>query len=188
MASCYERNNKTSTDRKAIDVLKSQAAESRSSACAVTRGEVVLINLNVLLVEDNPDDERMTLRALQKAGVEHVTVARDGAEAISCLFENGDDALPHLVLLDLKLPKLNGLEVLERIRSDERTTSLPVVILTSSDDETDIATGYKLRANSYVQKPVDYSKFMDIIGALGTYWGSINVSPIRAGTEVFRCG
>lgn len=135
----------------------------------------------ILLVEDNANDEYLTLRALKKHNVANdVVVARDGVEALDYLFATGSHAgrdareLPLVVLLDLKLPKVDGLEVLRRIRDDERTRLLPVVILTSSNEERDVLHGYKLGTNSYVQKPVDFTAFMDAVGQLGLYWLMLN--------------
>jgi two-component system response regulator len=140
----------------------------------------------ILLVEDNPKDEALTLRALKKSGIiNEVVVARDGAEALDYLFGNGTQPasaeLPTMVLLDLKLPKVDGLDVLKRIREDERTKLLPVVILTSSNEEEDRLKGYKLGANSYVRKPVGFNEFADAVRQLGLYWFVLNepVPPIR---------
>lgn len=141
----------------------------------------------IFLVEDNPDDEALTLRALQKNNITNeVIVARDGAEAIDYFFGPGKDPgedgkrLPQVVLLDLKLPKIDGLEVLRRIRSDPRTRLLPVVILTSSKEERDIVEGYGLGANSYVRKPVDFARFVEAVRELGLYWLLLNESPPAA--------
>lgn len=138
----------------------------------------------ILLVEDTHSDELLTLRALASNKLDHrVDVARDGAEALDYLFAAGKHAarnareLPEVVLLDLKLPKIDGLEVLRRIRTDPRTRNLPVVILTSSQEERDIVSGYKLGVNSYVRKPVDFEDFMEAVGKLGLYWGRINQPP-----------
>ncbi len=135
----------------------------------------------ILLVEDNPDDEALTLRALKKNNIQNeVVIARDGAEALDYLFAAGAYAgrdariLPSVTLLDLKLPKIDGLEVLKRIRADERTRFLPVVILTSSKEEQDLINGYKLGANSYIRKPVDFSQFIDAVRQLGLYWLLLN--------------
>lgn len=135
----------------------------------------------ILLVEDNANDEYLTLRALKKHNIANdVVVARDGVEALHYLFGDGDHAgrdtreLPIVVLLDLKLPRVDGLEVLRRVRGDDRTRVLPVVILTSSNEERDVINGYKLGTNSYVQKPVDFSAFMDAVGQLGLYWMMLN--------------
>jgi two-component system response regulator len=138
----------------------------------------------ILLVEDNPDDEALTLRALRKANVgNEVTVVRDGAEALDFLFATGAHAgretsiMPQVVLLDLKLPKIDGLEVLRRVRADHRTKLLPVVILTSSDEEQDRIRGYALGANSYVRKPVDFTQFAEAVRQLGLYWLVLNQPP-----------
>ncbi len=133
----------------------------------------------IMLVEDNPKDEALTLRGLKKSGIiNEVVVARDGAEALDYLFGNGTQPasvdLPIVVLLDLKLPKIDGLEVLKRIREDERTKLLPVVILTSSNQEEDRLRGYKLGANSYVRKPVGFNEFADAVRQLGLYWFVLN--------------
>lgn len=140
----------------------------------------------ILLVEDNPDDEALTLRALSKHNiVNSVVVARDGAEAVDFLFGTGahagraTDELPQIVLLDLKLPKLDGFEVLRRIRGHERTRTLPVVILTSSKEERDVAQGYRDGCNSYVRKPVDFDEFIEAARQLGMYWLLLNEGPSR---------
>jgi two-component system response regulator len=142
----------------------------------------------ILLVEDNPDDEALTLRALKKNNIlNEVVVARDGAEALDYLFGTGrhsgrDLSLqPTLVLLDLKLPKVDGLEVLKRLRADARTHLQPVVILTSSREERDIIAGYKLGANSFIRKPVDFEQFMEAVRQLGLYWLVLNIGPPRGG-------
>ncbi len=135
----------------------------------------------ILLVEDDPADEALTIRALQDNCIgNEVVVAHDGAEALDYLFGTGSYAgrdvtdLPQVVLLDLKLPKIDGLEVLQRIRTDARTKYLPVVILTTSDEEDDLARGYKFGANSYVRKPVAFDEFMTVVKQLGLYWVIIN--------------
>lgn len=131
----------------------------------------------ILLVEDNPDDEVLTLRALRKNNImNEVIVARDGQQALDYFFGEGATArlAPTVVLLDLKLPKIDGLEVLRRIRADQRTCSQPIVILTSSKEEQDIITGYRLGANSYIRKPVDFSQFIEAIRQLGLYWLVLN--------------
>lgn len=135
----------------------------------------------ILLVEDNPKDEALTLRALNKANVlNQVVVARDGVEALDYLFARGAHvnrdpaAVPELILLDLKLPKIDGLEVLKTLRLDERTKLLPVVILTSSVEEQDLVRGYSLGANSYVRKPVDFVQFSEAVRQLGLYWLVLN--------------
>ena len=138
----------------------------------------------ILLVEDNPDDEELTLRALKKNNIQNeVVVARDGAEALDYLFGTGAHTgrdlrvMPAVTLLDIKLPKVDGLEVLRRLRTDERTKLLPVVILTSSKEEQDLLTGYKLGANSYIRKPVDFLQFNEAVRNLGLYWLLLNESP-----------
>ena len=135
----------------------------------------------ILLIEDNPDDEALTLRALKKNNIKNeVVVAHDGAEALDYLFGTGSytgrdlTIMPQLTLLDLKLPKVDGLEVLRRLRADELTRLLPVVILTSSNEEQDRNNGYGLGANSYVRKPVDFGQFIDAVRQLGLYWLILN--------------
>ena len=135
----------------------------------------------ILLVEDNPDDEALTLHALENNKIGNkVYVARNGVEALDYVFCTGSHAgrdaedLPAVVLLDLKLPKIDGLEVLRRIRADDRTRLLPVVLLTSSNEEEDRLKGYSLGANSYVRKPVDFDAFMHAAGQLGMYWLLLN--------------
>ena len=128
----------------------------------------------ILLVEDNADDEQLTLRAMRQSEVPNIIrVARDGAEALDHLFAPGAK-MPDLILLDLKLPKLSGLEVLQRLRQDERTSGLAVVVLTSSDEEKDIVESYNLGANSFIRKPVDFDEFIDAVRQLGLYWLSMN--------------
>jgi len=138
----------------------------------------------ILLVEDNPDDEALTVRALRKNNISNeVVVARDGVEALDYLFGTGVHAgrdtsdKPQVILLDLKLPKIDGLEVLRRLRADDRTKLLPVVILTSSKEEQDLVDGYSLGANSYIRKPVDFTQFTRAVGQLGLYWLLINEAP-----------
>jgi CheY-like chemotaxis protein len=135
----------------------------------------------ILLIEDNPDDEALTLRALEKNNIKNdVVVVRDGAEALDYLFGTGSYAgrdltiMPQLTLLDLKLPKVDGLEVLRRLRANEHTRLLPVVILTSSNEEQDRVNGYGLGANSYVRKPIDFGQFIDAVRQLGLYWLILN--------------
>ena len=133
----------------------------------------------ILLVEDNPDDELLTLRALKKTKlVNEIAVAHDGEEALDYLLneENGND-LPVMVLLDLKMPKVSGLEVLHAIRSNTRTKTLPVVVFTSSSEEKDIVESYSLGVNSYVRKPVDFSQFLEAVERIGLYWMVLNESP-----------
>jgi two-component system response regulator len=137
---------------------------------------------NILLVEDNPKDEALTLRALRKSNiVNRVDVARDGAEALDYLLspdaEGNHRPLPQLVLLDLKLPKVDGHEVLRRIRAEARTKLLPVVILTTSVEDADRLDGYRLGANSYVRKPVDFAHFVEAVAQLGLYWLVLNEQP-----------
>ena len=135
----------------------------------------------ILLVEDNPDDELLTLRALKKTKlVNEIAVAHDGEEALDYLLneENGND-LPVMVLLDLKMPKVSGLEVLHAIRSNARTRTLPVVVFTSSSEEKDIVESYNLGVNSYVRKPVDFSQFLEAVERIGLYWMVLNESPNR---------
>jgi len=138
----------------------------------------------ILLVEDNADDEALTLRALKKNNITNtIVVARNGVEALDYLFGTGQYAgrdtsvQPELILLDLKLPKVDGFEVLRKLRADERTKLLAVVILTSSTEQQDIVNGYGLGANSYVRKPVDFQHFMDAVRQLGLYWLVLNERP-----------
>lgn len=135
----------------------------------------------ILLVEDNPDDELLTLRAFKKHKIANpVIVAHDGQEAIDYLFDSGQ-RLPSIILLDLKLPKIGGLEVLKRLRADPRTELVPVIILTSSNQDSDLVAGYKLGCNSYIRKPVDFDKFVDAVGQLGLYWLVFNEPPPLGG-------
>lgn len=138
----------------------------------------------ILLVEDNPDDEELALLAFQRSNVANeVVVARDGTEALDYLFGTGPYAgrggaeLPQVVLLDLKLPKVDGLEVLQRVRADPRTRRLPVVVLTSSKEEQDLVESYDLGANSYVRKPVDFDRFLEAVRTLQMYWLVLNEAP-----------
>ena len=135
----------------------------------------------ILLVEDNPDDEDLTIRALRQNRIANaVVVARDGEEALRLLLGTGPDAappLPEVVLLDLKLPKVDGLEVLRRLRAEPRTRLLPVVVLTSSREDRDLVEAYALGANSYVRKPVDFAQFVEAVRQLGLYWLVLNEPP-----------
>jgi two-component system, response regulator len=135
-----------------------------------------MTNRPILLVEDNPDDEALTLRALKKNNIlNEVTVASDGAEALAILFpEGGGGMLPGLILLDLKLPKVDGLEVLRRIRADTRTRIVPVVVLTSSRLDDDVLASYHSGANGYVRKPVNFADFSAAVSALGVFWLQLN--------------
>lgn len=135
----------------------------------------------IFLVEDNPRDEELTLMALERNQIANdVVIARDGVEALDYLFGTGAYAgrdvndLPQVVLLDLKLPKVDGLEVLERLRADQRTRRLPVVVLTSSNEESDLLRSYDLHTNSYIRKPVDFNQFTDVVRQLGLYWLVLN--------------
>lgn len=143
-------------------------------------------NKMILLVEDNPDDEALTIRALKKNNIgNELSVVRDGAQALEFLFCTGAYAdrdpkdKPQVILLDINLPKVDGLEVLRRIRADESTRLLPVVILTSSKEEQDLIKGYSLGANSYVRKPVDFDQFVEAVRQLGLYWLVLNEIPPR---------
>ena len=138
----------------------------------------------ILLVEDNADDEALAIRALKRNNImNEVVVARDGVEALDYLFATGAHAgrdikeLPQVVLLDLKLPRVDGLEVLRQIRSDERTKRLPVVVLTSSKEDQDLMDSYNLGANSYIRKPVDFNQFTEAVRQLGMYWLVLNEPP-----------
>lgn len=135
--------------------------------------------IEILLVEDNPDDAELTLHALKKAKLANtVHLLRDGAEAIEYLIGgNGPAAHPRVILLDLKLPKISGLQVLQRIKADPRTKDVPVVVLTSSREDRDIAEAYKLGANSYIVKPVDFEGFTQAVSSLGLYWMVLNTAP-----------
>ena len=140
----------------------------------------------ILLVEDNPDDEALTLRAFSKNNIANeIIVAHDGAEALDYLFAQGshqgraEERLPQLILLDLKLPKIDGLEVLRQLRGHPVTSYLPVVILTSSREEQDLINGYRLGANSYIRKPVDFVQFVEAVRQLGLYWLVMNEPPPR---------
>ena len=149
-----------------------------------------IANRTILLVEDNPDDEELTLRALARNNIgNHVVVVRDGQEAIDWLEATGPHSgrdvhdTPALILLDLKLPKVDGIDVLRRIRANHKTALVPVVILTSSKEDRDRASGYQGGANSYVQKPVDFNEFVDAVRQLGMYWLMLNEPPPTSSSE-----
>jgi two-component system, response regulator len=133
----------------------------------------------IVLVEDNPDDQTLTLRALKKQNLANdIIVLSDGVEALEYLLDP-EKPLPNLVLLDLKLPKLDGLQLLRRLRNEPRTQLLPVVVLTSSDEDRDVIEGYRLGANSYIRKPVDFNQFSEAVRQLGLYWLVLNQAPPR---------
>jgi len=138
-------------------------------------------NKIILLIEDNPDDIALTLRAFKKSNiVNEIIVLNDGVEALDYFFgDNTPAKMPELILLDLKLPKINGLEVLRRLRADDRTKLLPIVILTSSNEEQDIIESYNLGANSYIRKPVDFNQFTKAIQQLELYWLILNITPLQ---------
>jgi two-component system response regulator len=140
--------------------------------------------VEILLVEDNPQDLELTLRALRKGNLtNHIQVVRDGAEAVEFIFCEGQyvqrkiDNAPKVILLDLKLPKVDGLEVLRRVKSDPRTKSIPVVVLTSSKEQSDVVESYRLGANSYIVKPVNFDRFVTAVQELGMYWLLVNQAP-----------
>ena len=144
-----------------------------------------LEELDILLVEDNQDDVDLALHALRREKLaNNILVVRDGEEALDCLFCRGDfqhrsfDHPPKLVLLDLKLPKVDGMEVLKQVKSDSRTRTIPVVVMTSSKEERDLVASYNLGANSYIQKPVDFDKFRETVKTVGLYWLVINQPPV----------
>ena len=136
----------------------------------------------ILLVEDNPDDVSLTLRALKKNQIlNKVIVARDGSEALDFLFGTGDSPpidMPEVILLDINMPRMSGLEVLERIRADERTRLLPVVVMTTSDEDRDRIDSYRLGANSYISKPVEFEEFNKVVKQLGVFWLAVNIGPL----------
>ncbi len=167
-------------ERHASSRLRGTSSFAGIAGCSVRRR----VGKIILLIEDNPDDEVLTRRALKKNNIgNEVVVARDGAEALDYLFGMGAhegrdlSVMPQVVLLDLKLPKVDGLEVLRRIRADERTRLLPVVILTSSKEQQDLADGYGYGANSYIRKPVDFAQFVEAVRQLGLYWLVLNETP-----------
>jgi two-component system, response regulator len=144
--------------------------------------------IEILLIEDNPDDVELTLHALRRENLaNNIRVVRDGEEALDLLFpdnshgERSWETAPKLILMDLKLPKVDGMEVLRQIKADERTRTIPVVILTSSKEERDLVKGYGLGANSYIQKPVDFDEFRETIKRVGMYWLVINQPPVHEG-------
>jgi two-component system, response regulator len=141
-------------------------------------------DVDILLVEDNPNDVELTLRALRKVNVtERVFVVKDGAEALEFLFASGSysqrkvESRPKVVLLDLKLPKVDGIEVLRRVKADARTKAIPIVMLTSSQEERDVVESYMIGVNSYIVKPVDFSQFVHAVSELGMYWSALNKVP-----------
>jgi len=143
-----------------------------------------LKNIKILLVEDNPDDIELTLRAFKKYNIaNHIIVAKDGVEALDFIFQRGNETLlkfkPDLILLDLKLPKVDGLEVLRQIKKNTETKSIPVIVLTSSKEEVDLDKSYKLGANSYIRKPVNFENFTDVVMKMGLYWLLINELPSK---------
>ena len=151
--------------------------------------------VEILLVEDNPDDVELTLHTLGKEKLANkIQVARDGEEALDFIFCTGPHAgrsfenPPRLVLLDLKLPKVDGMEVLQRLKADPRTRAIPVVILTSSKEERDLIKGYGLGVNSYIQKPVDFEQFRETIKAVGLYWLVVNQNPVGTGIALAASG
>jgi len=139
--------------------------------------------VDILLVEDNPTDAELTMRALRKGNIaNHITWVKDGAEALEFIFRNGayagrPDQNPRLILLDLKLPKVDGIEVLRRIKADEQTRAIPVVMVTSSQEGRDITESYKLGVNSYVVKPVEFEQFSETVAKAGFYWMLVNKTP-----------
>jgi CheY-like chemotaxis protein len=154
-----------------------------------------MLQRSILLVEDNPDDEALALRALKQNNIlNEVIVAHDGVEALDYLFRRGAHAgrdagkQPAVILLDLKLPKIDGLEVLKLLRADEHLKLLPVVILTSSKEEQDLVNGYRLGANSYIRKPVDFTKFVEAVRQLGVYWLVLNEPPPASGSPPGKAG
>lgn len=149
---------------------------------STTNGKTLNSNtVEILLVEDNPNDAELTIRALKKNNItNNILHLKDGEEAINYLFPNNEEpknGKPKVILLDLKLPKVDGLQILKRLKSDEKTKLIPVVVLTSSQEEKDIMESYKLGTNSYVTKPIDFEKFVSAVGDLGLYWMLLNQAP-----------
>jgi CheY-like chemotaxis protein len=151
-----------------------------------TIGEIMNINKSILLVEDNPQDEKLVLRALRKVNLANqVDVVRDGQQALDYMFREGEfafregDDFPAVVLLDIGLPRVSGLDVLKRLRKDSRTHLQPVVILTSSDEERDLLASYEDGANSFVRKPLDFTEFAETVARLGIYWLAVNKPPLN---------
>ena len=135
-------------------------------------------DIKILLIEDNPDDVELTLRAFKKHNLaNHITVARDGENALDIIFQRGKESRPDLILLDLNLPMVNGMEVLRQIKENPKTKVIPVIILTSSKEENDLSESYRLGANSYIRKPVNFEKFIGVVMQLGLYWLLINEPP-----------
>jgi CheY-like chemotaxis protein len=151
----------------------------------MNENDTFLNEIEILLAEDNPSDAELAMRALRKNKIsEHVQVVKDGAEAVDFIFATGRyserniNNRPKVILLDLKLPKLTGLEVLEKMRSDERTKLIPVVVLTSSREDSDVLTAYELGVNSYIVKPVDFEKYINAVANVGLYWVNLNQPPV----------
>lgn len=141
-------------------------------------------DIKILLIEDNPDDVELTLMAFKKHNLaNHITVARDGEEALDIIFQNSQESAgelrPDLILLDLKLPKVDGMEVLRQIKENSETKVIPVIILTSSKEENDLVGSYRLGANSYIRKPVNFENFIEVVMQLGLYWLLINEPPLQ---------
>jgi CheY-like chemotaxis protein len=172
----------TSTERRAEKLNRARSSiGSRSDRMEYHTALMTVNERMILLVEDDPDHEALTIRALKKANIaNNIRVAHDGEEALQMLFGQGENSLPYVpqvILLDLKLPKIDGLEVLRRIRESEQHRMLPVVILTSSDEESDLMRSYKLGVNSYIRKPVNFTDFAEATRQLGMYWLVLNEGP-----------